>query len=150
MQAVSGMRFFGGWQKGGFPKGWFRVHSDVPPERKQERRYVRMFPRKKPERGHICQNHPFTKPPFYLPVSFGGVKKERRRRRAEKWLSKRVLFERVRFFSAPLRFALKNPENVKGAEKKRTLQKHPFGQPFLCTTPSLLLWRALRFAPLAR
>ena len=34
-------------------------------------------------------------------------------------------------------------ENLKGAEKKRTLQKHPFGQPFLCTTPSPLLWRAL-------
>ena len=25
---------------------------------------------------------------------------------------------------------------------KRTLQKHPFGRPFLRTTPSLLLWRA--------
>ena len=32
-----------------------RVCSDVPPERKPERAYVR-------------QNHPFTKPPFYLPV----------------------------------------------------------------------------------
>ena len=31
--------------------------------------------------------------------------------------------------------------NLKGAEKKRTLQKHPFGQPFLRTTP--LLWRTL-------
>ena len=37
---------------------------------------------------------------------------------------------------------LKGPENLKGAEKKRTLQKHPFGQPFLRTTPSPLLWRA--------
>ena len=46
----------GGRQKGGFPKGWFwrmfpwnetgtRVHSDVPPERKPERGYARMFPR---------------------------------------------------------------------------------------------------------
>ena len=61
--------------------------------------------------------------------------KERRRRRAEKRLSKRV-FWRVRFFfSAPLRFALE-------VLKKRTLQKHPFGQPFLRTTPSPLLWRA--------
>ena len=34
--------------------------------------------------------------------------------------------------------------NLKGAEKKRTLQKHPFGQPFLRTTPSPLLWRALK------
>ena len=59
-------------------------------------------------------------------------------------------FWRVRFFSAPLRFALKTPEikpeNLKGAEKKRTLQKHPFGQPFLRTTPSPLLWRAPRKA----
>ena len=50
-------------------------------------------------------------------------------------------FWRVRFFSLPLRFALKTPENLKGAEKKRTLQKHPFGRPFLRTTPSPLLWR---------
>ena len=32
------------------------VSADVPPERK-------------PERGYVRQNHPFTKPPFYLPVS---------------------------------------------------------------------------------
>ena len=38
---------------------------------------------------------------------------------------------------------LKGPENLKGAEKKRTLQKNPFGQPFLRTTPSPLLWRTL-------
>ena len=63
------------FQKGGFggcslrTKTGTRVHSDVPPERKPERGYVRMFPRKKkPERGYIRQNHPFTKPPFYLPV----------------------------------------------------------------------------------
>ena len=31
------------------------VSADVPPERKSER-------------GHVRQNHPFTKPPFYLPV----------------------------------------------------------------------------------
>ena len=49
---------------------------------------------------------------------------------------------RVRFVSGPLGIALKTPENPKVAEKKRTLQKHRFGQPFLCTTPSPLLWRA--------
>ena len=57
-------------------------------------------------------------------------------------------FWRVRFFSAPLEFfrTFKSKPNLKeGAEKKRTLQKHPFGQPFLRTTPSLLLWRALNF-----
>ena len=32
------------------------VSADVPPERK-------------PERGYVRQNHPFTKPPFYLPVN---------------------------------------------------------------------------------
>ena len=44
-------------------------------------------------------------------------------------------FWRVRFFSVPLRFALKTPKNLEGTEKKRTLQKHPFGQPFPRTTP---------------
>ena len=33
------------------------VSADVPPERK-------------PERGYVRQNHPFMKPPFYLPVNF--------------------------------------------------------------------------------
>ena len=50
--------------------------------------------------------------------------KERRRRRAEKWLSKRV-FLKSPFLLCPLiRLALKTPENLKGAEKKRTLQKY--------------------------
>ena len=35
-------------------------------------------------------------------------------------------FWRVRFFTAPLRFALETPQSLKGAEKKRTLQKTPF------------------------
>ena len=34
------------------------VSADVPPERK-------------PERGYVRQNHPFRKPPFYLPVTVG-------------------------------------------------------------------------------
>ena len=34
---------------------------------------------------------------------------------------------------------------LRGAEKKRTLKKHPFGRPILRTTPSPLLWRALTF-----
>ena len=67
--------------KGWFPKGWFwqifprnenrnegtfgcsagtktgtRVRSHVPPERKRDR-------------GHVHQNHPFAKPPFYLPMT---------------------------------------------------------------------------------
>ena len=72
--------------------------------------------------------------------------KERRRRRAEKRFSKGC-FWRVRFFSALLRFS--GPfrvvrANLKGAEKKRTIQKHPFGQPFLRKTPSPLLWRTLK------
>ena len=54
-------------------------------------------------------------------------------------------FWRVLFFSAPLRFSgpLSLRTNLKGAEKKWTLQKHPFGEPFLRTTPSPLLWRTL-------
>ena len=60
------------------------VLADCPPERKPERGYIRMFPRnenwnegtfaccpeRKPEQGYIRQNRPFTKPPFYLPVTF--------------------------------------------------------------------------------
>ena len=63
------------------------VLTDVPPEQKPERGYIRMFPRnetrtsvsahvppeRKPDREHVRQNHPFTKPPFRaknLPVSF--------------------------------------------------------------------------------
>ena len=38
------------------------VSADVPPERK-------------PERGYVRQNHPFTKPPFYLPVKALGALK---------------------------------------------------------------------------
>ena len=38
-----------------------RVRSHVPSERKSER-------------GHIRQNHPFTKPPFCLPVKLGRQK----------------------------------------------------------------------------
>ena len=49
-------------------------------------------------------------------------------------------FCRVRCFSALLRF--KTPEDLNGAEKQWTLQKHPFGQRFLRMTPSPLLWRA--------
>ena len=50
------------FQKGGFggcshgTKTGTRVRSHVPPERK-------------PERGYVRQNHPFTQPPFCLPVS---------------------------------------------------------------------------------
>ena len=34
--------------------------------------------------------------------------------------------------------------DLKGAERRNGLsKKHPFGQPFLRTTPSPLLWRAL-------
>ena len=57
--------------------------------------------------------------------SLGGAPKEQRRRRAEKRLSKRV-FRRVRFFSSHLRFSGVFRANLTGAEKKRTLQKHPF------------------------
>ena len=48
-------------------------------------------------------------------------------------------FWRVRFCSAPVRFALKTPENL-GREETDS-PKHPFGRPFLRTTPSPLLWR---------
>ena len=56
-------------------------------------------------------------------------------------------FWRVPFFSAPLKdfegLSGILRADLKGAENKRTLQKHPFGQPFRRTMPSPLLWRAL-------
>ena len=90
---------FGGSPKGGFQKGGFggcppgtktgtRVHSPKPPfwkplfylpvslfgvdKRVVSKRVVLadVPPERKPERGHIRQNHPFTKPPFYLPVNY--------------------------------------------------------------------------------
>ena len=65
--------------KGWFPKGWFSRNENrnegtfgCSPERKTGTR-VRsgVPPERKPERGHIRQNHPFTKPPFFLPVTLG-------------------------------------------------------------------------------
>ena len=61
---------------------WYVYAPLIPPERKPERGYVRMFPRNenrnqgtfacspgtKTGRGYIRQNHPLTKPPFCLPV----------------------------------------------------------------------------------
>ena len=50
-------------EKGGFPKGW--VLADVPPERKPERGYVRMFPRNENRnegtfgKPTLFQNRPF-------------------------------------------------------------------------------------------
>ena len=70
----------------------------------------------------------------------GGAPKERRRRRAEKRLSKRAFLESP-FLLCTLKVFRKE------AERKRTLQKHPFGQPFLRTTPSLLLWCTLTKVP---
>ena len=62
------------FQKGGFggfgacspgTKTGTRVHSDVPPERKPERGYVRMFPRnEKPERGYFRQTTLLRNCPF--------------------------------------------------------------------------------------
>ena len=49
-----------------------RVRSHVPPGRK-------------PERGHIRQNHPFTKPPFCLPVRSGRLFS------ADRWLALRLI-----------------------------------------------------------
>ena len=83
----------------------------------------------------------------HLGETFQGAQKERRRGRAEKRLSKRVLLESP-FLLCPLGLLLKHlqdPENLKGAEKKRTLQ-NTLLDTFLRTTPSPLLWRAPNIA----
>ena len=55
----------------------------------------------------------------------------------------KLCFWRVCFFSATLRFLSVLRANLRGAEKKRALQKNPFGRPFLRVTPSPLLSRGL-------
>ena len=97
------------------------------------------------------RDHPFDSlhPEFLSPFDFATHESERAKGAAkascgETAVQKGVFGESVS--SLPLKVCflkhLKCPENLKGAEKKRTLQKHPFGRPFLRTTPSLLLWRA--------
>ena len=82
----------GGFAKGWFPKGWF----------------WRMFPRnEKPERGYVRQNHPFTKPPFYLPVTLFGV-------------DKRVVSKRVVSTDVP---------QERKPERGYVRQNHPFTKP---------------------
>ena len=77
----------------GVTKGWFSkrvVLADVPPERKPEQGYIRMFPRietgtrvrshvlpeRKPERGHIEHSQ---KPPFYETVLLSSGDQEARK-----------------------------------------------------------------------
>ena len=71
-------------------------------------------------------------------VCCGGSLKSERAKGAEKASRGETV---VRFFSAPLRFSGVLRANFTGEEKQRTLQKRPFGRPFLRTTPSPLLWR---------
>ena len=73
-----------GSQKGGFPKGGFGGCSPVPKTRNEgafacspgtktgTRALSHVTPERKPERGYIRQNHPFTKPPFCLPLTEEG------------------------------------------------------------------------------
>ena len=51
-------------------------------------------------------------------------------------------FWRVRFFYCPVKVYPYTPENLRWAEKKRTLQKCPSGRQFLRRTPSPLLYLA--------
>ena len=72
---------FVGSQKGGFLKGWF--WRMIPPNENQNestfgcspgtktgtRVRAHVPPERKPELEHVRQNHPFTEPPFYLPMT---------------------------------------------------------------------------------
>ena len=88
----------------------------------------------------FCRKNHVRKIPFFFGGGGGGANFIFMGARI--FLTKRC-FWRVHFFSVPLRFSGVSRANLKAAEKKRALQKHPFGQPFLHTTPSPLLWRAL-------
>ena len=85
---------------------------------------------------------------FFVPLCGGRAKRAEKASCGETVVQKDVSW-RLRFFSAPLRVSgpfrcFKFKASLKGAEKKRTLKKHPFGQPFLRTTPSPFLWRTPR------
>ena len=84
--------FSQGFTRGWFPKGWFlRMFPQKENRNKGTFRCspgtigtfgcapgtkigtsvrLHVTPERPPERGHIRQNHPFTKPPFCLPVFF--------------------------------------------------------------------------------
>ena len=71
----------GGWQKSGFPKGWFwrmcprnenrneGTFGSSPGTKTGTKARLHVPPEQTPKRGHVRQNHPFTKPPFCLPVN---------------------------------------------------------------------------------
>ena len=86
------------------------VSADVPPERK-------------PERGYVHQNHPFTKPPFYLPVTLLGV-------------DKRVVSKRVVSADVPLE---------RKPERGYVRQNHPFTKPpFYLPVNWAMIWRGAK------
>ena len=62
--------------------------------------------------------------------------------RAEKRSSKRVFLESA-FLLCPLKVFRRFKGKPQEGREARTLQKHPFGRPFLCTTPCPLLWHTL-------
>ena len=97
---------FGGSQKGGFQKGG---SGGCSPERK-------------PERGYVRQNNPFTKPPFNLPMSLFCV-------------DKRVVSKRVVSADVP-------PERK--PERGYVRQNHPFTKPPFYL-PVMFLWEILLF-----
>ena len=100
----------------GFAKGWFSkrvVLADVPAERNRNDGCVCMFPRnEKPERGHIRQNHSFTKLPFLFPLDL--------------WYPQ-LAFRVCNFYGGGAHFAARNkgPENRTNEVKLRPPLSHP-------------------------
>ena len=79
-----------------------------------------------------------------LVIISGGAPKERRRSHVERRSSKRVFLESP-FLLFPLKLFKCFKGKPYGGREERTLQKHPFGRPFLRTSSSPLLWRTLTF-----
>ena len=79
---------------------------------------------------------------FFVDFVWGCAKGAEKASCGETVVQKGVLESPFLLFSH-LRFSGVFRANLTGQEKKRTLQKHPFGRPFPRTTPSPLLWRAL-------
>ena len=81
---------------------------------------------------------------FFLGPLFLGLRQESGEGVVRRNGCPKRVFWRVRFFSSHLRFSGVFSANLTGTEEKQTLQKHPLRRPFPRTTPSPLLWCALK------
>ena len=73
-----------------------------------------------PERGYVRQNHPFTKPPFYLPVI----------QQVLTLIPLSVLFRFLCLFGVVATLAFFSVQRAFGGSKKRSFDKKSVGRKF--------------------